>query len=99
MAVTDQKPRYRRQAELWYEIAAMIGGEKPAAMVRLGELYSSLATSLPDEQRAPALSETKNSHPFDKLAYIDRLKRGATGPRRSVNLQREISIDPTRLGQ
>jgi len=64
MAVTDQKPRYRRQAELCYEIAAMIGGEKAATMVRLGHLYSSLATSLADEQRAPALSETKNNHPL-----------------------------------
>lgn len=63
MAVTDQKPRYRRQAELCYEIAAMIGGEKAATMARLGDIYSSLAT-LPDEQRAPALSETKNSHPL-----------------------------------
>jgi hypothetical protein len=63
MAMTDQKARYRRQADLCYEIATMIGGEKAATMVRLGDTYSSLATTPPDAQRARSLPETKNNHP------------------------------------
>jgi hypothetical protein len=43
VTIVSQKARYRRQASLCYEIAAMLDGEKVAAMVHLGDVYSGLA--------------------------------------------------------
>jgi hypothetical protein len=42
MAV-DQKERYRRQAQLCYEIAAAMTGAQATSMIRLGDAYAALA--------------------------------------------------------
>jgi hypothetical protein len=47
--IVSQRARYRRQASLCYEIAATMSGEKVAAMVHLGDVYSGLADA-PDQR-------------------------------------------------
>ncbi len=43
MAAVDQKERYRRQAELCYEIAASMTGVQATSMIRLGDAYAALS--------------------------------------------------------
>jgi hypothetical protein len=43
MAVVNQKERYRRQAELCYEIAATMTGTQATSMIRLGDAYAALS--------------------------------------------------------
>src|SRR5271154_6060947 len=43
MDAVDQKDRYRRQADLCYEIAATMTGNHATSMLRLGDAYAALA--------------------------------------------------------
>jgi hypothetical protein len=51
--IVSQKARYRRQASLCYQIAETLAGDRVAAMVHLGDVYSGLADA-PDEPWAVA---------------------------------------------
>jgi hypothetical protein len=55
--IVSQKARYRRRASLCYEIAAMMSGERVAAMVHLGDVYSGLAAAPDERWSAPPPAE------------------------------------------
>jgi hypothetical protein len=62
VTIVSQKARYRRQASLCYEIAAMMSGERVAAMVHLGDVYAGLA-SAPDGRWSVAAVRSAKVHP------------------------------------
>jgi hypothetical protein len=94
MAVTEQKPRYRRQAELCYEIAVMIGCEKAAhessgraagpGLVR-DEEQSSLVPEMPFEREA---------HPFLATYQLSTRNAGVSLRRLRQNACLEEQVKP-----